>query len=310
MNISVIIPTYNGRDLLEKNLPAVFESLRDHDELIIVDDSSSDTTVAWMQQQFSMKTDECLPNQHTGELPADMLCYTGEWKAKHIAVRMIVNAKNERFGVSCNRGVSEASHEIVVLLNNDVSPHPDFLKYLLPHFDQTRLFAVGCKELATAENNREYGRNEGKYERGFFVHRRSDDQNGTSTAWVVGGSGAFRKTQWQILHGFDPDFKPAYGEDIDLSFRAKNNGWEVAFEPRAVVDHNHESTNMSVFGRQAIEIASFKNACLFMWKTAPFQERMVHFLWLPYHLIFTSIRSRGNFLRGIGQALATVMRLV
>lgn len=305
MNVSIIIPTYNGKSLLEKNIPSVLSSMREGDELIIVDDASTDTTVQWFVQKYSCVQSECIPDQRTGELPPDMLSYTGRYNGK--TVRMIVNAHNERFGVSCNRGVKESTHEIVILLNNDVVPESDFISYLLPHFDTSTLFAVGCKELASAEGNREYGRNEGKFERGFFVHSRSADQIGSTTAWVVGGSGAFRRNFWIELGGFDPDFKPAYGEDIDLSFRAKKRGWTIAFEPKSVVHHNHESTNISVFGKQEIEIVSFKNALLFMWKTAPFQERILHFLWLPYHLVFTTLRSRGNFLKGFVRAGATIV---
>lgn len=305
MKVSVVIPTYNGKKLLEKNLPAVLKAMRTDDELLIVDDASTDDSAEWLKKYFGCTNDECVPNQETGILPDDMLCYLG--KKDEIIVKIIINSKNERFGVSCNRGVREASNEIIILLNNDVSPAPDFIQFLLPHFDVTTLFAVGCKEIASAESNKEYGRNEGHFQRGFYVHRRSDDQNQQETAWVVGGSGAFRRTMWITLGGFDIDFKPAYGEDIDLSFRAKQKGWHIRFEPKSIVYHNHESTNASVFGQREIEIVSFKNAILFMWKTAPFGQKIVHFVWLPYHLIFTSFRSHGNFLRGFWRALATLM---
>ncbi len=305
MNITCVIPTYNGRQLLEKNLPTVIAALRENDELIIVDDCSTDDTVTWFTNAFKIKNDECLPDQHTGDLPTDMLCYANRYEGKWL--KLIVNSKNERFGVSCNRGVKEAKHDIIILLNNDVSPEQKFIEPLLPHFEKSAVFAVGCKELASAEGNKEYGRNEGKFERGFFVHRRCDDQNKSETAWIVGGSGAFRKSYWMALGGFDPAYKPAYGEDIDLSFRAKARGWQVIFEPRSVVHHNHESTNASVFGNQEIEIVSFKNAILFMWKTAPLKERVLHFLWLPYHLVFTTARSHGNFWRGFARAVLTIV---
>lgn len=305
MNVSLVIPTYNGKKLLEKNIPTVLAALRPKDELIVVDDASTDDSVEWLKSFFGCHNDECLPNQSTGDLPEDMLCYLG--KRGDVTVKIIVNSKNERFGVSCNRGVREAGHEIAILLNNDVAPAPDFIASLLPHFDVSSVFAVGCKELASAEANKEYGRNEGSFKRGFYVHRRCDDQDSEVTAWVVGGSGAFRRSMWMTLGGFDIDFKPAYGEDIDLSFRAKQKGWQVVFEPKSIVYHNHESTNITVFGQREIEIVSFKNAILFMWKTAPFGERLLHFMWLPYHLVFTTLRSHGNFLRGFSRAIQTIV---
>ena len=47
MNISIVIPNYNGKDLLEKNLPKVIESISSYDgevEVIIVDGGSTDRT--------------------------------------------------------------------------------------------------------------------------------------------------------------------------------------------------------------------------------------------------------------------------
>jgi GT2 family glycosyltransferase len=305
MKVSIVIPTYNGKKLLEKNLPAVLESLRDSDELIIVDDASTDDTLEWLTRTYGLKHGECTPDQHTGIAPTDFLCYSSMYKSNPINI--LVNQANQRFASSCNRGVSSATNEIVILLNNDVSPQKDFISFLIPHFDQSRVFAVGCKEIASAEGGREYGRSEGTFKRGFYVHNRAEDQNGTDTAWVAGGSGAFRRSFWLDIGGFDLDFKPAYGEDIDLSFRARQKGWLTLFEPKSVVFHNHESTNASVFGQYGIEVMSYKNALLFMWKTAPLGERMKHLFWLPYHLLFTTLRSKGAFLSGFSSALVTIL---
>lgn len=308
MHISIIIPSFNGRQLLEKNLPAVLNSIRDEDEIIIVDDASTDDTVRWMQEHYQLLHDECIPDQTTGVPPQDILCYAGIFTKKKI--KLLVNQVNQRFGMSCNRGVSASSNEIIILLNNDVSPDPSFLTPLLQHFDESLVFAVGCKELASAEGNREYGRSEASFQRGFYVHRRAENQNGADTAFVAGGSGAFRRSMWQELGGFDPDFRPAYGEDLDLSFRARLHGWKTLFEPTSIVHHNHESTNASVFGQRNIEIMSFKNACLFMWKTAPISQKLLHLLWLPYHLVFTTLRSKGTFPQGLLLALGTILGLV
>lgn len=305
MNTSVIIPTYNGKKLLEKNLPFVLDSLRDSDELIIVDDASSDDTLTWLTQAYGLKHGECTPDQHTGVAPTDFLCYGSIYKS--IRINVLVNQTNQRFASSCNRGVASATNEIVILLNNDVAPQKDFIGFLLPHFDQSRVFAVGCKEISSAEGGKEYGRAEGEFKRGFYVHRRADDQNGSDTAWVAGGSGAFRRSMWMTINGFDLDFRPAYGEDIDLSFRARQQGWQTLFEPKSIVHHNHESTNASVFGQHGIDVMSYKNAILFMWKTAPLGEKVMHFIWLPYHLIFTTLRSKGAFLSGFSSAVATIL---
>ncbi len=305
MHVSIIITTFNGRNLLEKNLPSVISALRPEDELIIVDDASTDDTIPFLTQFFGLKQDECIPDQFTGMQPKDMLCLKG--KAAVADVFLIVNSQNKRFAESCNRGVLNAHNEIVVLLNNDVSPQKDFLDFLLPHFNESLVFDVGCKELASAEGNKEYGRSEGWWERGFYIHKRADDQNQRETAWVSGGSGAFRRSGWMELGGFDTDYKPAYWEDIDLSFRARKKGWQVIFEPKAIVYHNHESTNASVFGKEQMEVMAYKNQILFTWKNATPMQLLKHFLWLPYHLILTTLRSKGRFLKGFFFALRSLI---
>src|SRR3989338_2702569 len=127
ISISVVIPSYNGKLLLEKNLPAVIASLKylkrpgpakqgqafiDSSEIIVVNDASSDGTANWLSANYPQ-------------------------------IKVIENKNNLRFGRSCNRGVNLAKGEIVVLLNNDVKPHQDFLASVLPHFTDNQVFAVG-----------------------------------------------------------------------------------------------------------------------------------------------------------------------
>ena len=56
-NISVVIPSYKGVHLFEKNLPAVFEATRNKDQVIIVDDASGkdDNTIDWFCTEFKAK---------------------------------------------------------------------------------------------------------------------------------------------------------------------------------------------------------------------------------------------------------------
>lgn len=298
MPVSVVIPTYNGLPLLKKHLSHVFDALRRHDEVVIVDDAGTDETVVYLTKTYgltSVKTDE-----------EGIFCFKGTYH--DVDVKLVASERNLQFAGACNLGVRQSKSEIILLLNNDVRPEKDILQYLLPHFKDLKVFAVGCKEHAASENNKEYGRSEAHFERGFYIHNRAQRQISGPTAWVSGGSGAFRKTMWVKLKGFDENFKPAYGEDIDLSFRAQMRGWKTLFEERAVVHHVHESTNRSVFGMHRIEVMSFKNDFLFMWKNAKGKELWAHFLWLPYHLVLTNIRSRGRFGRGFIAALASLLR--
>ncbi|MBM4177650.1 glycosyltransferase family 2 protein, partial [Candidatus Gribaldobacteria bacterium] len=281
---SFVIPNYNGCRLLKDNLPKIIKSAeasgRNY-EVIVVDDASSDESVEYLRKNYPR-------------------------------VKLIANRINKRFALSCNDGVNSAQGEIVVLFNTDVVPEKDFLKPLIANFKDEKVFAVGCKEKSIVEGKITFsGRALGIFKRGFLVHRRAKDQNKKETLWVASGSAAYRKDIWQKLGGLDPIYSPAYMEDLDLSYRALKSGYKLVFEPKALVFHQHETTNKKVFGARAVKIAAYKNQLIFIWKNiTDFKFLFFHLLWLPYHLIFDSIKSKGlffvAFIKALGQLIQTI----
>lgn len=273
-NVSVVIPTYNGRTLLQQNLPSVLKGLHKNDEVVIVDDASSDDTISWLLTTFHIS--------NSAEQTTDY----DVWKTtiadpQPLSLMIIKNRHNLRFGASANRGVAHASSQLVLLLNNDVSLHDDTLDYLVPHFSDPQMFAVGCHEIESNQGGVSGGKNRLWFERGLFWHNRADTFETGDTAWASGGSAMFDRQKWLELGGFDPMYYPAYWEDVDLSFRARKKGWRVLFEAKAKVDHNHETTNQTVFGQSRIAAMSRKNALAFSWKHGTFLQKLSFLVWLP-----------------------------
>lgn len=278
MKVSIIIPNFNGKKLLEKNLPKVLKACQSYSqkdgEIIVVDDASSDESVAFLKQKYPK-------------------------------IRLVVHQKNQRFAISCNDGVKQARGRIVVLLNNDVVPEKDFLKPLLENFTDRKVFSVGCKERSIQEGRVVFsGRAGGEFKRGFLVHWRAREQDRKDTLWTASGSAAYRRNLWLKLGGLDSLFRPAYGEDIDLSYRAQKAGYKILFEPESEVFHQHETTNLEVFGKKKILLSGIKNQFLFVWKNiTDFSFLLRHFLWLPDHLLISSVKTKGLFLLGFLLAL-------
>lgn len=271
--VSVIIPTYNGLHLLKKHLESVITILRENDEIIIVDDCSTDGTQDYLVKRFDLE----LVNKNlwvgtVGALTSPVL-------------KMIVPEENLRFAGACNLGALVASKDVLFLLNNDVSPKKDVLDFLIPHFDSVDCFAVGCKEYEQDEHGTVSGRNILWFERGRFMHAKARTMESGETAWVSGGSGVFDRAKWVLLGGFDKRFYPAYWEDIDLSFRARKKGWKVLFEERAIVFHKHESTNSAVFGQKKIDKMSLSNGTIFILKHASFAQYLQYLIWKPYWFV-------------------------
>lgn len=274
-SVSVIIPTYNGLSLLQKHLPAVLDMLRAGDELLIVDDAGHDETLNWLMEQFALVTQ---PTDEGYELKTGQLT-KGSGK---VAMSVIVNWTNLRFGATVNRAVQLAKHDQIFLLNNDVSPEPDVLEQLKKYMDDAAVFAVGCLEVEQDDASKKSGKNKLWFERGMFMHSRADNFKPGPTAWASGGSALFDKKKWLQLKGFDPAYYPAYWEDVDLSFRARKKGWKVLFEPAAVVHHHHESTNATVWQKRQIERMSWHHAQTFVWKNGTFWQKIANILWQPY----------------------------
>lgn len=269
MKFSIVIPNYNGAHLLKKNLPKVIAAVKGQ-EVIVVDDASTDESVVLLRKEFPQ-------------------------------IRLLVNQQNLRFARTCNVGVGAASGEIVVLLNSDVYPEEDFLLPLGPHFRSKHTFAVGCLELVDKASR---GKAIGRFEKGLLVHQEAADRKRGVTLWAFGGSAAFSKDKWLKLGGMDHLFRPAYWEDIDLSYRAWKRGWRVFFEPDSRVHHEPESTNVSAFGRKRIRRIASKNQLLFIWKNIHDPDLVrEHLLWLPYHLGISLARGDRAFVRGFLPAL-------
>lgn len=227
MKVSIVIPNFNGCDILRKNLPNVLES--GADEILVADDGSSDDSVEILKKEFA-------------------------------GVKLLENKVNLGFIPTVNKLFNEASGEIVVLLNSDVLVEKDFLNFLTSHFKDKKVFAVNCHEDGE-------GWSEAFWKNGFFEYQRGEEgSNVHKSSWASGGSAAYNKEIWQSLGGFDPLFAPFYWEDVDLSFRAIKAGFKVLWEPKAKVYHQHETTIKKSFNQRYITWVKERNQLLFIWK--------------------------------------------
>jgi len=271
--ISFVIPNWNGRDLLDVHLPNVIHA-SNGSEIIVVDDASTDDSVELLQKKFP-------------------------------GVHVVQQKTNKGFSSTVNMGVSKASGDIVVLLNTDIDPESGFLAPLISHFEDDAVFAVGCLEKSKEEENTVLrGRGEAIWSKGFFVHRRGE-VNKENTAWVSGGSGAFRKTFWKKLGGLDEIYNPFYWEDIDLSYRAMKSGYILVFESKSVVVHKHEQGSIKTSTKERdVKKIAFRNQLLFIWKNITDISLMAeHILYLPLQLLRSLFAGDSTYLSGFFLAI-------
>ncbi len=255
--VSVVIPNWNGCDLLRKNLPSLVEALafNPDNELIVVDNASTDGSAEFLRQTF--------PD-----------------------VTVLALDENLGFGGGSNAGIRAARHNVVLLLNNDMRPAPGAVEALLQGFSDPRVFAVTSQIFFSDPDRRreETGLTQGQWVEGQLrVDHRADDQVAERfpTFYAGGGSSAYDRKKFLELGGFDALMEPFYYEDTDVSYGAWKRGWVILYEPRSVVYHDHRGTIGKHFSDTYIQSVLQKNRLLFVWKNIHEWKRLTgHFGWL------------------------------
>ena len=271
MKVSFLIPSFNGLQLLQKNLPAVLAAASNGDEIIVIEDAGDDETINFYTQQYQLKL-----QQQT----AQYNWWRGQIEGKSFNLIDLVH--NQRFARAVNIGAKLASGDLIFLLNNDVAPQASARKTLAKHFENNAdIFAVAAREIEPA-SGKVSGRNSLWWQRGRFWHRGEKSTENGPTAWASGGSAMFDRKKWLQIGGFDDRYYPAYWEDIDLAFQAKKRGWQILFDVKALVHHHHETTNQSVFGQRKIAQMSFTNGTRFAWKNSRLRQKLSFIFFAPY----------------------------
>ena len=280
--VTFVIPTYRGLALLKQHLPAVFAQARSGDTVIISeDDPSGHQHACYWQKRFKLK----LSTHRLGNIYQGKVSLSG----KDLNFIFLHRKINGRFAQNVNQAVSLVQDDYFILLNDDVHPHAHCRDRLLQTItSDKKIFAVAAREIDINHQQQISGRNRLWWQQGRFVHARSSDlelRQAGQTAWVCGGSGIFATAIWRRLGGFDSRYYPAYWEDIDLSFQAQKMGYRVWYQPQAVVDHVHQTTNESVFGAEKIQQMSWRSGSRFAWKHANWWQKLQFLFFYPFNLL-------------------------
>jgi GT2 family glycosyltransferase/glycosyltransferase involved in cell wall biosynthesis len=239
---TVVIPNWNGRDLLEKYIPSIVTALAGNpaNEILVVDNGSTDGSTEFLRAAFP-------------------------------SVTVLALAENLGFGGGSNAGFRAAKNDIVVLLNSDMRVAPDFLAPLVEGFRDPEVFAVSCQIFFSdpGKVREETGLTQGWWQDGTLrVRHRVDNQVDDLFPCFYGGGGscAFDRRKFLELGGFDELLAPFYLEDTDLGYLAWKRGWKVLYQPRSVVFHEHRGTIGKKFSAEFIQSVLRKNYLLFCWK--------------------------------------------
>lgn len=217
--VTVVILNWNGKHWLEKFLPSVMATSYPHCEILVVDNASSDESIAFLQSQYP-------------------------------SIQVVALDQNYGFAEGNNQALPHINTPYFVLLNSDVEVAPDWLQALVSRMDSDPLIASVQPKIRSYEHKDhfEYAGAAGGYidSLGYpycrgrvFDHLEADtgqyDQAGP-IFWATGACCLIRKSVVEEIGLFEPEFF-AHMEEIDFCWRAQNFGYKIFYEPGSTVYH-------------------------------------------------------------------------
>lgn len=167
----------------------------------------------------------------------------------HAGIEVLEPGRNLGFAGGCNLAVAHTDAEIVLLVNPDLQPLPDFLEQIVAPLAEPQVGVVGAKLLYP---DRQTIQHAGGFLRqplllsdhlGYGARDSGQLDTTRDVEFVTGAALALRRETWQTLGGLDESFYPAYYEEVDLCLRARQRGLTVRYAPRAVALH-HEAAGL------------------------------------------------------------------
>jgi GT2 family glycosyltransferase len=222
--LTVIIVSYNTREITLNCLSRLYESEAPGFETILVDNASTDGIIEKVTKQFPQ-------------------------------VKIIKNPKNLGFAKANNQAMKIASGDIFLLLNSDCFVELNTIGTILNKMKEPGFDVIGCKLLnqdETVQPSWGYFPNLRRITQMMFfidslpfvknkidsLHIRSEERYSdlTEVDWVTGAFMMLKKRVFEKTGGLDEEFF-MYGEEIEWQYRIKNLNFKIWFDPEVYATH-------------------------------------------------------------------------
>ena len=235
-SISVILPNYNGKKLMEQYIPSILDALkfsRIDFEFIIIDDCSTDDSVGFIEQNY--------PN-----------------------ITLLKNEKNVGFSKTCNKGIFVATKDLVFLVNSDVKVSENFFENQFQYFhDETTFGVMGCimnfdgKKIEDAARMPRYKGGKFKANQFYFSENLNDK---LLTTYLSGANALIDCQKMKKVRGFSEIYSPFYFEDFDLGLRAWQMGWKCYYDHQSISYHRVSASTNNMNKSNFVKITYNRNS--------------------------------------------------
>ena len=233
MRIDIVIPNWNGKDLLRACLDSLRQQVHKDHSVIVVDNGSEDGSPGMLQQY------------------PEVTCIS--WP------------ENRGFSVAVNAGIKLSTAPLIFLLNNDTELHENCLQELAAaaeEYPNDDFFAA--KMLNYHDHSLLDGAGDAFLRGGVGYRLGTMEPDGALYSTprqcfgACAGAALYRREMLQKTGGFDEDFF-AYLEDVDLNLRANSRGMCCRYVPRAKVFHVGSATSGSKINAFTIRLSTRNN---------------------------------------------------
>jgi GT2 family glycosyltransferase len=259
-SISVVIPNYNGRDILLDTIRFAIRALETSQiidyEVIVSDDASVDDSIEMVQNNFEN-------------------------------VIVVQSDVNTGFSGNVNRGVFSSTKELILLLNSDVHLTEGYFNSLIPLFSNEKTFGVMgvIKDIKSLEIQ-----DGAKYPK-LFLYNIESNKNLISenkvlpTFFLSGANALIRASYLKRIGGLCELFNPYYSEDVELGIRVWRMGWEMYFQPDAICYHEL-STTIKKINSHKVQLTAKRNKYILHSLHLPQALKMLYLLNIMLNAIF------------------------
>lgn len=269
---SLIVLNFNGQDVIAPCLDSLARSMTSRDELIVVDNASTDSSVELLQRRRDIE---------------------------------LIELSHNTFIFGLNEGLARARGDFVAFLNNDIVVEDEFVERCLARFeDGDDVFAV-CPRILEMNGGEQGSRTSGYWHRGLiFYNSLPHSPAPTDCFFAVGGQSFFRHEMLKEIGSIDPLLWPMYHEDIELSYRAWKRGWRVRYAPDAVAHHVGGHSSRRVFSPSQLRSFVRQNEYLTIWKDVTDRRLLAeHLLFIPPRLAAATMKRDWPTLVGFRRAV-------
>ena len=285
-DVTVVIPNYNNKELLDNLLKSIRNSLS-LSQVIVVDNASEDDSVSFIRENYP-------------------------------EICLVENDYNKGFACAVNQGIKLVKTDFVFLLNNDTIIERDTLNHLVNTISSSPdIFSVSSKMIQYFNKNLlddvgdEYTIMGWSKRRGYGKEVTCYSKN-EEVFSACAGAALYRMSIFDEIGYFDENFE-SYVEDMDLSFRARLAGYKSYYSSGAVVYHYGSATTGSRYNPFKVKISARNNIYL-IYKNMPLWMKLINGLFiilgiLLKYLFFYNKGFGTEYKEGIKEGLSTRNKL-